>query len=118
MEMLTTKRQLLAITAVIAAVVMAIGTGVAELVAQPHAAAQPAQVVMARSANGALVPVPVASTSTGSIHATTQTSPTASAASTSPASQPVTYVKTASGAFAPVSLGLAVTPPQPTTRTS
>jgi hypothetical protein len=30
----------------------------------------------------------------------------------------VTYVKTASGAFAPVSLGLAVTPPQPTTRTS
>ena len=39
MEMLTTKRQLLAITAVIAAVVMATGTGVAELVAQPHTAA-------------------------------------------------------------------------------
>ena len=85
---------------------------IAQLPIQSAPAAQPAQVVMARSANGTLVPVTVASTSTGSIHATTQTSPTVSAASTSPSGQPVTYVKTASG------LGSAVTPPQPTTGTS
>ena len=82
---------------------------IAQLPIQSAPAAQLAQVVMARSANGTLVPVPVTWTSTGSIHATTQTSPTASAAST---------FKTASGAFAPVGLGSAVTPPQPTTRTS
>jgi len=85
---------------------------IAQLPIQSAPAAQPARVVMARSANGTLVPVPLASTSTGSIHATTQTSPTASAASTSSSGQPVTYVKTASG------LGSAVTPSQPTTRTS
>jgi hypothetical protein len=63
----------------------------------------------------ALVPVPVAST--GSVHATTQTSPAAATPGGSPAGQPVTYVKTASGNFVPVRLGSA---PQThaTTRTS
>jgi len=73
------------------------------------------QTVLARAANGALVPVPVAPA--GSVHATTQTSPAAATAGASPAGQPVTYVKTASGTFVPVSLG---STPQThaTTRTS
>jgi hypothetical protein len=78
------------------------------------APAQATQIVMARSANGTLVPVPVAPS--GSVHATTQTSPAAATAGTSPAGQPVTYVKTASGAFVPVSAGS--TAVQPTTRSS
>ena len=53
----------------------------------------------------------------GSVHATTQTSPTATTPGASPAGQPVTYVKTASGKFVPVRLG---STPQThaTTRTS
>ncbi len=79
------------------------------------AAPQTTQTVLARAANGALVPVPVAAA--GSVHATTQTSPTATTPGASPAGQPVTYVKTASGKFVPVRLGSA---PQThaTTRTS
>ena len=81
----------------------------------PATTASSSQIVMARAANGKLVPVPVAPS--GSVHATTQTSP-ASAAATggSAAGQPVTYVKTASGTYVPVSAGSA--PAQPTTRTS
>jgi hypothetical protein len=59
MEMLTTKRQLLAITAVIAAVVMATGTGVAELVAQPHAAAHQIRITQWRPPAAPLVAPPV-----------------------------------------------------------
>ena len=55
--------------------------------------------MLARAANGALVPVPVAPA--GSVHATTQTSPAAATAGASPAGQPVTYVKTASGNVRP-----------------
>ena len=79
------------------------------------ASPQATQTVLARAANGALVPVPVAST--GSVHATTQTSPGAATPGGSPAGQPVTYVKTASGNYVPVGLGPA---PQThaTTRTS
>jgi hypothetical protein len=79
------------------------------------AAPQTTQTVLARAANGALVPVPVAAA--GSVHATTQTSPTATTPGASPAGQPVTYVKTASGKFVPVRLG---STPQThaTTRTS
>jgi hypothetical protein len=79
------------------------------------AAPQPTQTVLARAANGALVPVQVATA--GSVHATTQTSPTAATPGASPAGQPVTYVKTASGKFVPVRLG---STPQThaTTRTS
>ena len=87
------------------------------LAQRPFQAASPqtTQTVLARAANGALVPVPVAST--GSVHATTQTSPAAATPGGSPAGQPVTYVKTASGNFVPVRLGAA---PQThaTTRTS
>jgi len=83
--------------------------------ASPAPAAS-AQIVMARTANGKLVPVPVAPS--GSVHATTQTSPaSATAGSSTTAGQPVTYVKTASGAFVPVSLGSAA-PTHATTRTS
>jgi hypothetical protein len=78
------------------------------------APAASAQIVMARTANGTLVPVPVAPS--GSVHATTQTSPTSATAGQQSAAQPVTYVKTASGAYVPVSLGSAAA--QPTTRTS
>jgi hypothetical protein len=84
----------------------------------PAAPAASAQIVMARAANGKLVPVPVAPS--GSVHATTQTSPASAAAGQagqSPAAQPVTYVKTSSGAFVPVSLG-STSVQQPTTRTS
>jgi hypothetical protein len=42
--MLTTKRQILAVTAAIAAIVMTAGTGVAELMAKQSHAAHPAQV--------------------------------------------------------------------------
>jgi hypothetical protein len=79
------------------------------------APAASAQIVMARAANGKLVPVPVAPS--GSVHATTQTSPASAAAGPSTAGRPVTYVKTASGAFVPVSLGTAA-PTHATTRTS
>jgi hypothetical protein len=83
--------------------------------AVPATPASSSQIVMARTANGKLVPVPVAPS--GSVHGTTQTSPTSAAATGgSPAGQPVTYVKTASGAYVPVSLGSSQT--QPTTRTS
>ena len=81
----------------------------------PAAPAGSAQIVMARAANGKLVPVPVAPS--GSVHATTQTSPTSATAGPIPGAQPVTYVKTASGTFVPVSLG-STAPAQPTTRTS
>jgi hypothetical protein len=66
------------------------------------ASPQPTQTVLARAANGALIPVTVAPA--GSVHATTQTSPASATAGTSPAGQPVTYVKTASGNFVPVHL--------------
>jgi hypothetical protein len=79
------------------------------------APASSTQIVMARAANGKLVPVPVASS--GAVHATTQTSPASTAPGQSAAGQPVTYVKTASGAFVPVSLGSAA-PAHATTRTS
>lgn len=82
--------------------------------AAPATPAASPQIVMARTANGKLVPVPVAPS--GSVHGTTQTSPTSAATGGSPAGQPVTYVKTASGAYVPVSAGSA--PAQPTTRTS
>jgi hypothetical protein len=85
--------------------------------ALPATPASSSQIVMARTANGKLVPVPVAPS--GSVHATTQTSPasaTSATAGQSPAGQPVTYVKTASGAYVPVNLGS--TPAQPSTRTS
>ena len=79
------------------------------------APASSAQIVMARTANGTLVPVPVASS--GGVHATTQTSPASATTGQSAAGQPVTYVKTASGTFVPVSLGAAA-PTHATTRTS
>lgn len=82
--------------------------------ASPAPAAS-AQIVMARTANGKLVPVPVAPS--GSVHATTQTSPASATAGSNTAGQPVTYVKTASGGFVPVSLGSAA-PTHATTRTS
>ena len=79
------------------------------------APASSAQIVMARAANGQLVPVPVPSS--GAVHATTQISPASGTAAPGAAAQPVTYVKTASGAFVPVSLGSAA-PTHATTRTS
>src|SRR4249920_380732 len=105
------------IWAAIAATVSVVSVfAVLALAQRPFQAAPPqTQTVLARAANGALIPVPVASA--GSVHATTQTSPASATAGASPAGQPVTYVKTASGTFVPVGLG---STPQThaTTRTS
>ena len=104
------------IWAAIAATVSVVSVfAVLALAQRPFQAASPqtTQPVLARAANGALVPVAPA----GSVHATTQTSPAAATAGASSAGQPVTYVKTASGNYVPVSLG---STPQThaTTRTS
>jgi hypothetical protein len=71
------------------------------VLAFPQRATPPASagtgVVMARSASGGLVPV---ATGTGAVHATTSSSVVA--AGGGGGGQAVTYVKTAAGAFVPV----------------
>jgi hypothetical protein len=77
-------------------------------VSQRQAAPSQPQVVLTRTASGALVPMTTAPS--GSVHGTTQTSPAAAGTT-----QAASYVQTSSGQLVPVASSTA---PQATTRTS